>query len=521
MSANSAIINPGRSKEEKSDELKKFIDAKENYYGVLHLDMEGNVIADTSNKMIGDNLAKRIWFKEATEGHEFLSDVYNTRAFPEPIIALSAPVYDHAGKMIGVVSTAFRLEGLWEMMEKKADEISDKYPVNFFMINQEGIMISKKDPHGIMQDSTLREMGLTKDKLMEASLSDDLYSAENGEKIYSIKPVHTIAQTENKWFVVVGADKKQVFQPLNDLLTRYLTIYSIVFVSIILAVYLLTKTLVRPVQELVEATEDFIGGKEFIISDKRSFEEMEKLNLAFLRMMETIEDREKEIVRTEKLKYVGQLAAGVAHEIRNPLTTIKGFFQLLKSQDHDKSLIEKYSDVMLHEVDRVNVFVTQLLDLAKPHQLEWEKIDLKDFLDEIMDTYTPSIPSSHVRIINGMTQSVIAYSDRNRLRQVLLNVLNNACEAIEARGQIELHHDSISQYIRLVISDDGKGISPENLKNIGMPFYTTKPDGNGLGVATCIQIMEELKGKFQIESVPDEGTKVTLTIPTTTNRLIK
>jgi signal transduction histidine kinase len=311
-----------------------------------------------------------------------------------------------------------------------------------------------------------------------------------------------------------------VFQPLNDLLTWYLTIYSIVFVSIILAVYLLTKTLVRPVQELVEATEDFIGGKEFIISDKRSFEEMEKLNLAFLRMMETIEDREKEIVRTEKLKYVGQLAAGVAHEIRNPLTTIKGFFQLLKSQDHDKSLIEKYSDVMLHEVDRVNVFVTQLLDLAKPHQLEWEKIDLKEFLAEIIDIYTSSIPSSHVRIINYMTQSVFVYSDRNRLRQVLLNVLNNACEAIEERGQIELHHDSIPQYIRLVISDDGKGISPENLKNIGMPFYTTKPDGNGLGVATCIQIMEELKGKFQIESVRDEGTKVTLTIPTT-NRLIK
>ncbi|MDQ7864250.1 hypothetical protein RCO48_33670 [Peribacillus frigoritolerans] len=119
MSANSAIINPGHSKEEKSDELKKFIDAKGNYYGVLHLDMEGNVIADTSNKMIGDNLAKRIWFKEATEGHEFLSDVYKTRAFSEPIIALSAPVYDNAGKMIGVVSTAFRLEGLWEMMEKK------------------------------------------------------------------------------------------------------------------------------------------------------------------------------------------------------------------------------------------------------------------------------------------------------------------------------------------------------------------------------------------------------------------
>ncbi|MDQ0883618.1 ATP-binding protein [Peribacillus sp. V2I11] len=520
ISANSVIINPGYSKEEKSDELKKFIDLKGNYYGVLHLDMKGNVIADTSNKMIGANLAKKIWFKEALEGHVFLSDVYKTRAYSEPIIALSAPVYDNAGEMIGVVSPAFRLEGLWEMMEKKANEISDKYPVNFFMINQEGIMISKKDPNGVMQDSALKEMGLTKDKLMEASLSDELYSAENGEKIYSIQPVHTIAETENKWFIVVGADKKQVFQPLNDLLTRYLTVYSIVFVSIILAVYLLTKTLVRPVQELVEATEDFIGGKEFIISDKRSFEEMEKLNLAFLRMMETIEDREKEIVRTEKLKYVGQLAAGVAHEIRNPLTTIKGFFQLLKSQDHDKSLIEKYSDVMLHEVNRVNVFVTQLLDLAKPHQLEWGKIDLKDFLEEIIDTYTSSIPSSHVRLINRVTQSVVVYSDRNRLRQVLLNVLNNSCEAIEARGQIELHQNSVSQYIRLVISDDGKGISPENIKNIGMPFYTTKLDGNGLGVATCIQIMEELKGKFQIESVCDEGTKVTLTIPTT-NRLVK
>ncbi|MEY9867811.1 signal transduction histidine kinase [Peribacillus sp. B2I2] len=520
MSANSVIINPGSSKEEKSVELKKFIDAKGSYYGVLHLNMEGKVIADTSNKMIGDNLAKRIWFKEAMEGHEFLSDVYKTRAYSEPIISLSAPVYDNTGKIIGVVSPAFRLEGLWEMMEKKANDISDKYPVNFFILNQEGIMISKKDPHGVMQDSALEEIGLTKEKLMEASLSDELYSAENGEKIYSIQPIQTIAETENTWFVVVGADKNQVFQPLNDLLSRYLTIYSIVFVSIILAVYLLTKTLVRPVQDLVEATEDFIEGKEFVFSNKRSFEEMEKLNLAFLRMMETIEDREKEIVRTEKLKYVGQLAAGVAHEIRNPLTTIKGFFQLLKSQDHDKTLIEKYSDVMLHEVDRVNVFVTQLLDLAKPHQLEWEKMDLKDFLDEMIDTYTSSNPSSHVRIMNGVTQSVIVFSDRNRLRQVLLNVLNNSCEAIEARGQIELDLTAVSQYVKLMIRDDGKGISPENLKNIGMPFYTTKQDGNGLGVATCIQIMEELKGKFQIESVHDEGTKVTLIIPTA-NRLIK
>ncbi|CAH0275797.1 Sporulation kinase E [Peribacillus sp. Bi96] len=520
MSANSVVINPDSSKEEKSVELKKFIDAKGNYYGILYLDLEGNVIVDTSNKMIGDRFANRIWFKEALEGHEFLSDVNKTKAYTEPFIAVSAPVHDVTGEMIGVVSPAFRLERLWEMMEKKANEISDKYPVNFFMINQEGIMISKKDPHGVLKDSALEEMGLTKEKLMEASISDELYSAENGEKIYSIQPVHTIAQTENKWFVVVGADKKQVFQPLHDLLTRYLIIYSIVFVSIILAVYLLTRTLVRPVQDLVVATEDFIEGKEFVVSDKSSFEEMEKLHLAFVRMMETIEDREKEIVRTEKLKYVGQLAAGVAHEIRNPLTTIKGFFQLLKSQDHDKTLIEKYSDVMLDEVDRVNVFVTQLLDLAKPHQLEWEKMDLKDLIDEIIDTYTSSTPSSHVKLINGLSQSVFVYSDKNRLRQVLLNVLNNSCEAIDGNGQIELRMTAVSQYVNLMIRDDGKGISPENLKNIGMPFYTTKPDGNGLGVATCIQIMEELKGKFQIESTYSEGTKVTLVIPTT-NRLIK
>ena len=81
ISANSVIINPGSSKEEKSDELKKFIEAKGEYYGVLYLDLEGNVIADTSNKMIGANLAKRIWFKEALEGHEFLSDVYKTQSF--------------------------------------------------------------------------------------------------------------------------------------------------------------------------------------------------------------------------------------------------------------------------------------------------------------------------------------------------------------------------------------------------------------------------------------------------------
>ncbi|WP_285766038.1 ATP-binding protein [Peribacillus sp. SI8-4] len=520
MSTNSVIIDPHSPREDKSLELKKFIEAKGKYNGVLYLDLEGNVTVDTSNNLIGDNLSKRIWFKEALEGHEFLSDVYKTRAYEDPIITLSAPVHDLSGNLIGVVSPAFRLEELWSMMEKKANEVSDKYPVDFFMMNQDGIMISKKDPHGVLHDSALDEMGITKKELMKASLSNELYSAENGEKIYSIQPVRAGAQTENRWFAVVGADKKQVFQPLNDLLTRYLTIYSLVFVFIILAVYLLTRSIVRPVHDLVEATEAFIDGKDFIASDQRSFEEMEKLNVAFLRMIETIEDREKEIVRTEKLKYVGQLAAGVAHEIRNPLTTIKGFFQLLKSQDHDKTLIEKYSDVMLLEVDRVNVFVSQLLDLAKPHQLEWEKLDLKDFLDEILDTYTPSIPSYHVELINRVAETVFVYTDRNRLRQVFLNVLNNSCEAINSRGRIEIQQTSESQYVKLMVSDDGKGISPENLKKIGMPFYTTKPDGNGLGVATCIQIMEELKGKFIIESTSFKGTRVTLIIPIT-NRFIR
>ncbi|MGM9956452.1 MAG: ATP-binding protein [Peribacillus sp.] len=521
MSTNTILINPDSSKEEKTDELKRFTEAKGEYFGAVYLDLEGTVMADTSNKMVGTSLANRIWFQEGLKGHEFLSDVYKTKAFAEPIIALSAPVNDNKGKMIGVVSPAFRISGLWDMMEKKANDISEKYPVNFYMINQDGIMISKKDPNGIHESSntTLEDMGLTKEKLLESANSNNLYSAENGEKIYSIQYVQPIAQTENKWFVVVGADKKQVYQPLNDLLSRYLSIYTIVFMSIILGVYLLTKSLVKPVHNLVEVTEDFIQGKEFVVSDKRSFVEMEKLNHAFLRMMDTIKDREREIVRTEKLKYVGQLAAGVAHEIRNPLTTIRGFLQLLKKQDYEKELIEKYSDVMLGEVDRVNVFVTQLLDLAKPHQLEMENLDLKEFLDELVVVYSASTLYKDVTLVNTLTEPVHTYSDKNRLRQVILNVLNNSCESFESKGQIEMTVDTSPHYVQLKIRDDGKGIKPENLKNIGMPFYTTKLKGNGLGVATCIQIMDELKGKFQIESKYGQGTEVILTIPTT-NRLI-
>lgn len=519
LSVNSIIIDPNSSEEDKSDELKNFTEAKGGYYGAVYLNLEGKVMADTTNKMLGADLTNRIWFKEALEGHEFFSDVYLTRAFSEPIIALSAPVLDRKGEIIGVVSPAFRLSELWGIMDKKANDISKKYPVSFYMINQDGIMISRNDPHGVQRNVTLDDMGLTKENLLESSKSDKLVSAENGEKIYAVQAVHSNAQTENKWFVVVGADKKQVYQPLNNLLTRYLSIYTLVIVSIILGVYLLTKVLVKPVHDLVEATEDFIQGKEFVVPSKKSFEEMEKLNHAFQRMMDTIEDREKEIVRTEKLKYVGQLAAGVAHEIRNPLTTIKGFLQLLKKQDYEKDLIEKYSDVMLGEVDRVNVFVTQLLDLAKPHQLEWEKFYLKDFLDEIMSVYFTALPNSDVTIINSLTEVVHIYTDKNRLRQVLLNVLNNSCEAFDSNGQITMTIEVIPDYVQLIIKDNGKGIKPENLKKIGMPFYTTKVDGNGLGVATCIQIMDELKGKFQIDSITGQGTEVVLTIPTT-NRLI-
>jgi two-component system, sporulation sensor kinase A len=219
---------------------------------------------------------------------------------------------------------------------------------------------------------------------------------------------------------------------------------------------------------------------------------------------------EEMLLRKEKLSVVGELAAGIAHEIRNPLTSIKGFIQLLKENEH---VSESYLSVMSTEMDRINQIVGEMLVLSKPQMREFKPFDMRDVLD-----YTTKV-MGHEGLLKGITIHenrpdipMMVCGDKNQIIQVLINIVKNAIDAM-TEGDITIDCITDEKHVKISVVDQGAGIPPERLKRLGEPFFTLKEKGMGLGLTISQKILEDHKGSLHIESEVNKGTNVQITLP--------
>lgn len=219
------------------------------------------------------------------------------------------------------------------------------------------------------------------------------------------------------------------------------------------------------------------------------------------------------IRKSEKLSVVGQLAAGVAHEIRNPLTSIKGFVQLLQ-QELDKPF---FTDVILSEIKRIESIVGEFLTLAKPQTPQMKEIDVIVLLEQVILLFDSQALLHNVEFIQEVDSDSDLppiYCDANQIKQVFINILQNAIEAMTHGGIIKIlinWEDSDSIKIRFI--DQGCGIPKERIKKIGEPFYSTKEKGTGLGLMISQKIVQEHRGTMKIESTINQGTTVEVILP--------
>jgi PAS domain S-box-containing protein len=221
---------------------------------------------------------------------------------------------------------------------------------------------------------------------------------------------------------------------------------------------------------------------------------------------------EELLLQSEKLSIAGQLAAGVAHEIRNPLTALKGFLQLMQGDGHSK---QEYLDVMLSELNRIELIVSELLVLAKPQMTRFKPTDVRTVLQEVstlLDTQA-ILNNIQIQILTDGQEPWIE-CDQNQMKQVFINFLKNAIEAMPKGGEIRIEVSCPSAgVVQLQFLDQGCGISKERIAKIGEPFYTTKDKGTGLGLMVSFKIIQQHGGRVQIESEQDVGTMITLTLP--------
>ncbi|MBW8350704.1 PAS domain S-box protein [Bacillus sp. IITD106] len=219
---------------------------------------------------------------------------------------------------------------------------------------------------------------------------------------------------------------------------------------------------------------------------------------------------EETIARTEKLSVVGQLAAGIAHEIRNPLTVIKGFTQMLKQEENNE-----YLDVVLSELMRIEGIISDLLILAKPQPSKKEKLNLKELLENTILFFQSEAILHDVMIQTSIEAfDVFIEGEADKLKQVFINVLKNAVEAMPNGGNLYVSTEKIEDDIFIIkIKDTGVGIPEERIKKLGEPFFSTKEKGTGLGLMISNRIIKNHGGSLEIDSKLNEGTTISIILP--------
>lgn len=220
---------------------------------------------------------------------------------------------------------------------------------------------------------------------------------------------------------------------------------------------------------------------------------------------------EEILLQSEKLSIVGELAAGVAHEIRNPLTTIKGFVQLYKWENG----ADEINDLLLSELARIETITSEMLTLGKPQAVQLHRTNIRELVENTLELLSPQAHLENIQFKLCVDESPFFITgEKNQLKQVFLNVLKNAIEAMPEGGNIHINLQKGEEgECVLTVQDEGCGIPEELLPRLGEPFYSLKEKGTGLGLMICNKIIKQHHGSITYQSKAQQGTLVEIKLP--------
>jgi two-component system sensor histidine kinase AtoS len=267
--------------------------------------------------------------------------------------------------------------------------------------------------------------------------------------------------------------------------------------------------------------------------------------LAIFEDLSPMQTLERRLHRADRLAALGQMAAGVAHEIKNPLASVRTFAQLVSRKHHDNRFVEKFNRIVPQELDRINFIVEELLSLARPARLQCIQVALPSLLQRVVEIYSERLQQQNIRLKSDWTAALPPLlADVEQLHRCFTNIVLNAIEAMPTGGELSIlcrpvpkalidftttsnrgvssdasegtssALDLYATDVEVVIKDSGMGISAAQVDHVFTPFWTTKPKGTGLGLALTHKIIEEHGGTIQLTSEVGQGTTVTIHLPT-------
>ncbi|WP_332649627.1 two-component system sensor histidine kinase NtrB [Lysinibacillus sp. 54212] len=225
-----------------------------------------------------------------------------------------------------------------------------------------------------------------------------------------------------------------------------------------------------------------------------------------------IKENERLKMQSEKLKLAGEIAAGVAHEIRNPMTVISGFVQMINADSN--SPYKRYTEIIQSEIDRIDIIISEFLVLSRPQLGSFKELNMHDIVNEMVTFFKIECQNRNIEL-SKRAKDVYAVinGNENQIKQVFINIMKNAIEAIDRNGKISISLYTESGYVFIHLKDTGIGIPQQMLERIFEPFYTTKSKGTGLGMMITNKIIQDHGGKITIQSQENIGTEILIKIP--------
>lgn len=315
----------------------------------------------------------------------------------------------------------------------------------------------------------------------------------------------------------VGARQASFVKLVNEFHVR---ISLIAFVTILLAVMIaipISRSITSPIAKLVEAHEKVAQGDRTVSVSVRGTGELGILARSFNSMVETLRTTEQQLIQSEKLASVGQLAAGVAHEINNPLGTILLFSDIIKKELPTDDSRRDDVQMIIDETTRCKIIVSDLLNFARQNEVLAQSTDVNELLRQTVEDVQVQPMFEKVEIHSRLDATLPdIQADPAQLREVFVNIMTNAAEAMEEGGSLTITTGpTADEMIKIAFQDTGCGIPEENLSKIFTPFFTTKPigRGTGLGLAIVYGIIKVHRGQIYVASEVGVGSTFTITLP--------
>ncbi len=448
------------------------------------------------------------------------------------VLSAAAPIFDQSGNLLGVLYGGRLLNKNYTIVDKIKDVVFRNETYKGRDIGTATIFLGDiRISTNVRHPDGKRAIGtqIAEDVFDQVLIKGKSYTGRafvvNDWYISAYEPIRNITG-KVIGILYVGILEKKFIDMKKRTITAFL---GIVFFGIVIAItisQLLARTILKPLRVIVQASRSISQGNfnsQVAINTK---DELAELGASFNFMASSLKERDEQLkefmrqqlIRSERLATLGQLAAGVAHEINNPLSGVLTYIRLMrkrlekKSEDGD---FRRYLDIMEKETDRCTTIVRNLLDFARQSKPNLKSVNVNQIINESLELLAHKLHLQNVEVEKRYGDLPQIIADFAQLQQVFMNIIINAAEAMENGGKLTIITRTAfsAKMVEIEFTDTGKGIPAESLPKIFDPFFTTKPKGTGLGLSVVYGIINRHQGQIEVKSEVNKGTTFTIRLP--------